>query len=95
MGAIEARSKIFIQATACDGHDVILTYRTSIYVKCSNLFKNLIMTTFFSLISSINGLYYKKKERGWWWRRGGSGSRSRAVWGREGRKWVVARGELG
>jgi hypothetical protein len=48
VSAVEARSKIFIQATVCAaGLDVILTYRTSIYVRRSKNFKNIIMTTFF------------------------------------------------
>ena len=48
-------------------------------------FKNVIMTTFFSLISSIDRLYLLKKGGGEWWRGGSEGCV------REGRKWVVAR----
>ena len=48
MSAVEeARSKILIQATACAGLDVILTYRTSIYVKCSKKFQKYHNDNFF------------------------------------------------
>ena len=64
MSAVEeARSKILIQATACAGLDVILTYRTSIYVKCSKKFQKYHTDNFF-LFDKLDRWAIKEKKGG-------------------------------